>query len=72
MRYYFFAYSVTLYRKRNVYFRDVGNELQCWFCLSDDHNLGDCNAEHAGGIVTCSDDPHSEHYGDKCGVGHTG
>lgn len=29
-----------------------GEELECWFCLSDDHNLGDCNAEHAGGVKT--------------------
>ena len=22
--------------------------------------------------MTCSDDPHADHYGDKCAVGHTG
>ena len=47
--------------------------LQCYYCLSDDHNYGDCNAEHAGEQVTCqTENPDGEHYGHTCAVGHTG
>jgi hypothetical protein len=49
------------------------NELKCYFCLSDDHNYGDCNDDHAGEIVTCQfENPEGEHYGRTCAVGHTG
>ena len=66
----FFRFLATTINELLICFS--GEELECWFCLSDDHNLGDCNAEHAGGIVTCSDNPEAKHYGDKCAVGHTG
>ena len=47
--------------------------LQCYYCLSDDHNYGDCDSEHAGEQVTCqTENPDLEHYGHTCAVGHTG
>ena len=57
----------------NIYYflTTLGNGLECYFCLSDDHNLGDCDSEHAGSPVICSDNPDDLHYGDKCSVGHT-
>ena len=51
-----------------------GGGLECYFCQSDDHhNLEECNAEHAGGIVSCqNNDSEAPHFGTYCNVGHTG
>ena len=47
--------------------------VKCYFCLSDDHNYGDCDGEHAGEQVTCQfESPEESHYGRTCAVGHTG
>ena len=47
--------------------------LECYFCASDDHNYGDCDAEHGGEVVQCqTEDKEAPHYGHTCAVGHTG
>ena len=47
--------------------------LECYFCASDDHNYGDCDAEHGGDVVHCqTEDKEAPHYGHTCAVGHTG
>ena len=50
-----------------------GNELECYFCFTEEGNdVVKCDSENYGIEITCQmENEKKPYYGDSCVVGHT-
>ena len=61
---FWFITKINAFIKTTFHFIEEHEGLECYFCASDDHNYGDCDAEHGGDIVHCqTEDKNAPHYG---------